>query len=111
MFKKVPVENFSGIAAIVMPGEEVPGLIDFKFRYLKRKAFNTLMADVRAGTKTESEMLQGLIVSWDEKAKDSLVTEPYTVDTLDDLIDTFWDAAAAIMRAYMKGAGEARIKN
>jgi hypothetical protein len=56
-------------------------------------------------------MLQGLIVSWDEKAKDSLVTEPYTVDTLDDLIDTFWDAAAAIMRAYMKGAGEARIKN
>ena len=110
MFKKQPNPTFSARVEIVDPDSDAPGILHVTFRRKKRKEFNALMASVHEG-RTEAQVIDELVAGWDASDDDSLVTEPYSVSALETLLETYWDAGAALTRAYVRAQSEARAKN
>lgn len=110
MLKQVP-GSFTCIVEVPIAGSDVPGLIEFKCRALKRKAFNALMDRARNGKLTEIELLDELVEGWNEKHQDSLVTVPYSTAAVDELLETYWGAGKALVSAYVEALSEARAKN
>lgn len=110
MFSKQPAPELKGIATITVAGA-TPGLIDFEFNYMSRKAYQAELERLRRGEQSEAEFIARLVRGWNHGHPESLVTEPYSPAALGDLLDRFWQAGEEIIDAYRRAQAEGARKN
>ena len=111
MFKKTAPETFPGIVSINVLGEDAPGLIDVRFKNIKRSNYNALLDKVRSSELSEADFLLMIVDSWNIEHPDSMVDEPLSRTAIDALLEDYWDAGKAFITAFVEAKTEGRRKN
>jgi hypothetical protein len=109
MFKLTPKPTFEVPVQLTVPGQPEPETVRIVFNHKTAEGIATWYAKhVEA---TAKEGLLEVIVSWSGVVDEEGREVPFSGEALDRLLHGYSTAAAEIMRAYVRGLTESRVKN
>jgi len=104
MFQLQPNPTFKHPVEIPIPGSEIMGIVEFEFRHQTKKALQEWAKSANADT-LDVDYLALVIVGWEN------MSEPYSRESLEALLDNYLGAGRAIFNGYLAGLSGGRQKN
>ena len=103
MFKLQPNPTFTTKVPLSVPGEVQPTSVTVTFKHLTRPKIQSYFEGLKG--KTDTEGLGEIIVAWEG------IDTPYSVESLQLLLDNYPTAAAELYDAFRTELMESRRKN